>query len=517
MEVLGMTQSVCEACRSLVPARIESDGRDVFFRKFCPEHGQARVFVRSDVGNYLATQRFVKPAWVPKEFAGDSHAACPDGCGSCDRHEQHLCMPIVEVTSRCDLECPVCLVDAGRAWDMTLEDFRSLLDRFVRAEGQVDVLNLSGGEPLLHPRLLEFVDEALSRPQIVRVSVSTNGLTLLENPALVRALRERNVVVSLQFDGFDDIAYVFLRGRPLLRQKMELLDLLESEQASTSLTMTVAAGINDDEFRPVLEYLFSHEHVISLMIQPLAFSGRGAALQGKLRRLTIPDILARLGEAGHSAVSAADFVPLPCSHPLCFSLAFYLMLDPVLQAAGEDVPQRALEEKPRDSGHSVWKSSRASEHDEGRSAGTPVPFCGCEECGPTLPAGRSVAINRLAEARTMLDSLSNRVVFGLDPSEHERLKAMLYDLWSGPAAAAPDSQAVIATVRRILREMAAIRYEPRTAFLVAERRVKSIFIHAFQDAATFDLARVRRCCQAYPQPDGRFIPACVRNVLGGRR
>ena len=50
-------------------------------------------------------------------------------------------------------------------------------------------------------------------------------------------------------------------------------------------------------------------------------------------------------------------------------------------------------------------------------------------------------------------------------------------------------------------------------FTLFERRVKSVFIHAFQDAETFDLARVRRCCQAYPQPDGSLVPACVRNVL----
>ncbi len=48
---------------------------------------------------------------------------------------------------------------------------------------------------------------------------------------------------------------------------------------------------------------------------------------------------------------------------------------------------------------------------------------------------------------------------------------------------------------------------------LTERRVKSIFIHAFQDADTFDLARVRRCCNAYPQADGKFIPACMHNVL----
>jgi hypothetical protein len=129
MELLGVTQSVCGTCRSLVPARVESDGRDVFFRKFCPAHGETRVLVRACVDEYIASQRFVKPAWSPLEFAGDSQAPCPDGCGFCDRHEQHLCMPIVEITSRCNLDCPVCLVDAGKAWDMPLDEFRVLLDR----------------------------------------------------------------------------------------------------------------------------------------------------------------------------------------------------------------------------------------------------------------------------------------------------------------------------------------------------------------------------------------------------
>jgi molybdenum cofactor biosynthesis enzyme MoaA len=76
----------------------------------------------------------------------------------------------------------VCLVDAGGEWDMTLAELRHLLDTLIRAERQVDVLNLSGGEPLLHPQLLAVVDEALSRPEIVRVSISTNGLALLRRP-----------------------------------------------------------------------------------------------------------------------------------------------------------------------------------------------------------------------------------------------------------------------------------------------------------------------------------------------
>jgi len=43
--------------------------------------------------------------------------------------------------------------------------------------------------------------------------------------------------------------------------------------------------------------------------------------------------------------------------------------------------------------------------------------------------------------------------------------------------------------------------------------VKSIFIHQFMDRDTFDLARARKCCQVYPQLDGRLIPVCVRNCL----
>ena len=455
METLGITHSVCKTCRTIVLAKIVSDGRDVFFHKFCPEHGEAQTFIRSDVAGYLASQRYIRPAWKPLEFAGDSSVACPDGCGSCDRHEQHLCMPIVEITSRCDLACPVCLVDAGRPWDMTLGEFCGLLDTFARTEKQIDILNLSGGEPLIHPQLLAFVDQALSHPEIVRVSISTNGLTFLFDPELLKALHERNVVVSLQFDGFDEKPYDSLRGRPLLREKLRILAMLGNEGISTSLTMTVAGGVNDDQFPQMLDYLFSHDHIVSMMIQPVAFAGRGAGLSSKAKRLTIPDIVKALGEAGHPNVASSDFVPLPCSHPLCFSLAFYLMLD----------------------------------------------------------SGEAVAVNRIGDVGALMDALSNRVIFGLDPNEHQRLKQMIYDLWSGPAASAPDSEAVIETLRGILRQMSRVRFDARTAFTLAERRAKSIFIHAFQDAETFDLARVRRCCQAYPQPDGRFIPACVHNVL----
>lgn len=461
MSTLGITHSVCETCRAIVPAKIVVRDGDVFFIKHCPEHGPSTSRVRADADDYLHALRQVKPAWVPQDFRGDATAPCPEGCGFCSRHEQHLCMPIVEITTRCDLACPVCLVDAGGPWDMTREELARILDNLIAAERQIDVLNFSGGEPLVHPELLALVDLALARPEIVRVSVSTNGLTLLRRPELVEELRARNVVVSLQLDGFRDDVYEFLRGRPLLAEKQRILEMLRTSGISTSLTMTVAGGVNDDQIPAMLDLFFSEPHLVSLMFQPLARAGRAQDLDHQATQPTIPEIVHRIASSGRPDVRARDFQPLPCSHPLCFSLAYYLVLD----------------------------------------------------------GGGVVSLDRLMETPRWLDILSNRTVFGLEEDEHARMKDMVYDLWSGQPSQSGDralcpctADRVMKTLRGILDTMAAGRFDPRRAFTATERRVKSIFIHAFQDAGTFDLARVRRCCNGYPQLDGTLTPACVHNV-----
>jgi uncharacterized radical SAM superfamily Fe-S cluster-containing enzyme len=460
VRTLGITHSVCENCGQIMPAKIISDGSDVFFKKLCVVHGESTSLIYNNLEKYLQTQRYVKPAWIPKKFSGQSNKPCPEGCGFCDRHEQHLCMPIVEITSRCNLACPICIADAGRKWDITLEQFNELVANLIIAESQIDVFNISGGEPLMHPKILEIIDNALNHQEIVRVSISTNGLVLLDKPSLVQQLKERNVVISLQFDGFDDKVYEILRGSKLLKQKLEILDLLKKSQISTSLTVTAANEINTSQFPAIAEYFFTNSHIISMMIQPLSFAGRGVNLSGKIKRLTIYDVTRLLGEMGEKRIKTPDFAPLPCSHPSCFYLAFYLMLND----------------------------------------------------------GNSISLNQLVDATKMMDLLANKTVFGLDSEEQDSLKDLVYEIWSGPAGSVPDSEEVMKTLRRILNQMSSSCscscFDPRKAFTIAERNIKSIFIHAFQDAENFDLSRVRRCCQAYPQIDGKIIPACVHNVLG---
>ena len=58
------------------------------------------------------------------------------------------------------------------------------------------------------------------------------------------------------------------------------------------------------------------------------------------------------------------------------------------------------------------------------------------------------------------------------------------------------------------------RSAPEQQALV-EESTETVFVMQFMDPQTSDLSRARRCCQVYPQPDGRLIPVCVRNYVEG--
>jgi len=453
-EYLTTTRSTCRHCRRLIPARVMAREDGVWLEKICPEHGPQEARVYGDAAGYLGLGRFHRRASQPLTFVR-KFTGCPDSCGLCPEHEQHVCLPILEITDHCNLDCPICLVTNPGTRHLTRADVSRMLDGLIRSEGQIDVLNLSGGEPTLNPEFREIVEECVARKEILCVSVSTNGTVLARDPELLRFLADRRVIVSLQFDGLSDEVYRALRGRPLREEKLRLIDQCAELDAAMSLTATVVRGVNDDRLTEIADLLFAHRHILSAMFQPAAYAGHAARLGRPEGAVTIPDVIRALAGAADGTVSAEDFSPLPCSHPACFALAFYL----------------EVEEK------------------------------GYRPIKPMIDAAR------------YLDLIQNRALFGTDADSFARITDAVYDLWSGPAALSPDSQKALTAIRRLLAEVAKGGYSPRQAVAVAERSVKSIFIHQFMDPDTFDLSRARKCCQVYPQPDGRLIPACVRNCL----
>jgi uncharacterized radical SAM superfamily Fe-S cluster-containing enzyme len=454
-EYLTTTQSVCRTCRRLVAAQILIEDSGVWLKKECPEHGLQRARIYGDAQAYLKLGHFHRKATVPLAFATKA-LGCPDSCGICPQHEQHVCLPILEITDYCNWDCPICLVTNPGRHHWTREEVARVLDGLIRSEGQIDVLNLSGGEPTLNPHFREIVEECVSRKEILRVSVSTNGSVLVRNRELLEFLADRHVIVSLQFDGLSDDIYQALRGQPLLEEKRRLIDLCGELDSPMSLTATVAKGVNDNRLAEIAGLLFRHEHILSAMFQPAAYAGGAARLARPAEAVTIPDVIAALTGADNGTVSADDFSPLPCSHPACFSLAFYLRVD-----------------------------------DE-----------------------RYRSIKQMVNADRYLDLIQNRAIFGTDAESFQCVTDAVYELWSGPAALSPDSRKALDAIRKLLVSATADGgYSPGKALGVAERAVKSIFIHQFMDPESFDLSRARKCCQVYPQRDGSLIPVCVHNCL----
>src|SRR5262249_3206470 len=147
----------------------------------------------------------------------------------CSEHEQHTCIALVEITSNCNLQCPMCFAESGPGGqNIDFATYKRMVDRYVQLEGIADVLQLSGGEPTLHPELVRMVRYAYDQP-IQAVMVNTNGIRLARDPALVAELAEMRdrLEIYLQFDGFDDRTSHELRGEELTQTKLAALDVLE--------------------------------------------------------------------------------------------------------------------------------------------------------------------------------------------------------------------------------------------------------------------------------------------------
>src|SRR5918996_550250 len=164
---LEQTKSVCPVCKAVVDAEVNARDNKVFLRKRCQDHGSFEALVFGDAEMYLDYQRFNKPGTLPLAFQTEVDDGCPLDCGLCPDHKQHACLGVIEVNTACNLDCPVCFADSGHQPDgfsLTDDQVERALDAFVRAEGEPEVVMFSGGEPSIHPRILELLALARSKP-----------------------------------------------------------------------------------------------------------------------------------------------------------------------------------------------------------------------------------------------------------------------------------------------------------------------------------------------------------------
>ena len=198
-----------------------------------------------------------------------------------------------------------------------------MLERFVAAEGNPEAVQLSGGEPTIHPQILEMV-EAATRAGIRHVMVNTNGIRLARDPDFASQLAARGAHVYLQFDGFAAETHLALRGRDLRRDKERALEHCAEAGLSVTLVAAVERGLNEHEVGDIVRFGVRHPAVNSVVFQPVTHAGRHRPFD-PLTRLTNPDVMGMIAAQVPEWFRQTDFVPVPCCFPTCRSITYALV------------------------------------------------------------------------------------------------------------------------------------------------------------------------------------------------
>jgi len=187
------------------------------------------------------------------------------------------------------------------------------MDALVKSEGEPDLLQLSGGEPTIHPQILEIIAAAKSRP-IRHIMLNTNGIRIAQDPDFVAELAKfkPGFEVYLQFDSLRAEVHKNLRGADLTRIRRQALEALEKANISTTLVVVVKRGQNDDELGDIINYALKWKCVRGVTFQPIQDAGRNEGFDPARDRFVLSDIRRSIIEAG-TAFGAGDIIPLPCN------------------------------------------------------------------------------------------------------------------------------------------------------------------------------------------------------------
>ena len=310
-----LTRSICPECKGIIDAQIIIRQNKVYMRKRCPTHGWFEGIISADAEMYVDSIKFNKPGTIPLEFSTEVKDGCPLDCGLCPEHKQHICLGLIEVNTACNLNCPVCFANAGIGFSITLEQAEGMLDRFVETEGEPEVIQFSGGEPTIHPQLLDMIQAAKDRG-IRQVMVNTNGVRIARDDKFLESLARLDPVIYFQFDGLRPETYLTIRGEDLLETKLKALDRLHQAGLDTVIVAAVEHGVNVDEVGALLEFGLQHPAVKGVVFQPVTHVGRHIPFD-PMQRVTIPDVIHGIVEQTKGRFVLEDFVPVPCCFPTC--------------------------------------------------------------------------------------------------------------------------------------------------------------------------------------------------------
>jgi uncharacterized radical SAM superfamily Fe-S cluster-containing enzyme len=315
-----IVESLCPECLRVIEARLYADEGKVWMAKKCPEHGPFKEIYWSDVEMYLEAENWFfgegKGLINPQIADGKE---CPHSCGLCNEHVSHTALGNIDLTNRCNLNCPICFANSnkkGYIYEPSYEQIVSMLDVYRGLRPVAGrVVQFSGGEPTLHPRFFDIIRKA-NEMGFSHVQIASNGINLAKPEFAERAAEAGLHTVYLQFDGLNDEAYRKTRGRALSEVKLKAIENCRQNTIRIVFVPTIVRGINNSEVGEILKFAIQNVDVVSgISYQPVSFTGRIPQEERDAYRYTLPD-LAKDIEAQTGLVRAKnDWLPLCCTSP----------------------------------------------------------------------------------------------------------------------------------------------------------------------------------------------------------
>lgn len=192
-------------------------------------------------------------------------------------------------------------------------------------------MQISGGEPTVHPDFFSILDKAKTKP-IKHLMLNTNGIRIAKDLEFTKRLASYmpDFEVYLQFDSFKPQALITLRGKDLTAVRMKALEHLNALNLSTTLVVTLQKGLNDDEIGKIIEFALKQRCVRGVTFQPTQIAGRVENFDPATDRITITDVRQKIIDQTN-LFQPNDLIPVPCNPDA-------LVMGYALKIAGQTIP-----------------------------------------------------------------------------------------------------------------------------------------------------------------------------------